>query len=78
MIVGMLMVLLFLLLMIYCIQLIEALTRGHTRLEEETIRKQQMKKPDKTEPGEEPMIPAAVLAAAVAAYEADRNRVAIP
>lgn len=78
MIVGMLMVLVFLMLMIFCIQVIEALTRGHTRLEEETIRKQQMKEPEKTEPGGEPTIPAAVLAAAVAAFEADRGRAAIP
>tara|TARA_X000001036_G_scaffold176354_1_gene166934 strand:+ start:242 stop:559 length:318 start_codon:yes stop_codon:yes gene_type:complete len=75
MVVGMLMVLLFLLLMMLFIMLIEFLNRSHTKMEAQ--RTQQERKAQKQNAFQEPTIPAAVLAAAVSAYEAERQKLFI-
>ena len=75
MLVGMLMVLLFLLLMMLFIMLIEFLNRSHTQTE--ALRIQQERKAQKQNAFQEPTIPAAVLAAAVSAYEAERQKLFI-
>ena len=75
MVVGMLMVLLFLLLMMLFIMLIEFLNRSHTKMEAQRI--QQERKAQKQNAFQEPTIPAAVLAAAVSAYEAERQKLFI-
>ena len=75
MVVGMLMVLLFLLLMMLFIMLIEFLNRSHTKIEAQ--RTQQERKAHKQNAFQEPTIPAAVLAAAVSAYEAERQKLFI-
>ena len=75
MVVGMLMVLLFLLLMMLFIMLIEFLNRSHTKMEAQ--RTQQERKAQKKNAFQEPTIPAAVLAAAVSAYEAERQKLFI-
>ena len=72
MVVGMLMVLLFLLLMMLFIMLIEFLNRSHTKMEAQRI--QQERKVQKQNALQEPLVPAAVLAAAVSAYEAERQK----
>ena len=71
----MLMVLLFLLLMMLFIMLIEFLNRSHTKMEAQ--RTQQESKGQKQNAFQEPTIPAAVLAAAVSAYEAERQKLFI-
>ena len=71
----MLMVLLFLLLMMLFIMLIEFLNRSHTKMEAQ--RTQQERKVQKQNAFQEPTIPAAVLAAAVSAYEAERQKLFI-
>ena len=75
MVVGMLMVLLFLLLMMLFIMLIEFLNRSHTKMEAQRI--QQERKTQKQNAFQEPVVPAAVLAAAVSAYEAERQKLFI-
>ena len=75
MVVGMLMVLLFLLLMMLFIMLIEFLNRSHTKMEAQRI--QQERKVQKQNAFQEPVVPAAVLAAAVSAYEAERQKLFI-
>ena len=75
MVVGMLMVLLFLLLMMLFIMLIEFLNRSHTKMEAQRI--QLERKAQKQNAFQEPEIPAAVLAAAVLAYEAERQKLFI-
>ena len=75
MVVGMLMVLLFLLLMMLFIMLIEFLYRSHTKMEAQRI--QQERKAQKQNAFQEPTIPAAVLAAAVSSYEAERQKLFI-
>ena len=75
MVVGMLMVLLFLLLMMLFIMLIEFLNRSHTKMEAQRI--QQERKAQNQNAFQQPMIPAAVLAAAVSAYEAERQKLFI-
>ena len=75
MVVGMLMVLLFLLLMMLFIMLIEFLNRSHTKMEAQRI--QQERKTQKQNDFQEPVVPAAVLAAAVSAYEAERQKLFI-
>ena len=75
MVVGMLMVLLFLLLMMLFIMLIEFLNRSHTKMETQRI--QQEKKVQKQNASHEPVVPAAALAAAVSAYEAERQKLFI-
>ena len=75
MVVGMLMVLLFLLLMMLFIMLIEFLNRSHTKMEAQRL--QQERKVQKQNAFQEPTIPAAVLAAAVSAYEAERQKLFI-
>ena len=75
MVIGMLMVLLFLLLMMLFIMLIEFLNRSHTKMEAQRI--QQERKAQKQNTFQEPTIPAAVLAAAVSAYEAERQKLFI-
>ena len=75
MVVGMLMVLLFLLFMMLFIMLIEFLNRSHTKMEAQRI--QQERKAQKQNAFQEPTIPAAVLAAAVSAYEAERQKLFI-
>ncbi|MCH2295119.1 MAG: OadG family protein [SAR324 cluster bacterium] len=75
MVVGMLMVLLFLLLMMLFIMLIEFLNRSHTKMEAQRI--QQERKAQKQYAFQVPKIPAAVLAAAVSAYEAERQKLFI-
>ena len=74
MVVGMLMVLIFLLLMMLFIMLIEFLNRSHTQTE--VLRIQQERKAQKQN-AFQPMIPAAVLAAAVSAYEAECQKLFI-
>ena len=69
MIVGMLTVFLFLLLMIAFIKLIEILNRSHTQQEAERQRR-----PTKKPTPQEPHVPTVVLAAAIAAYEAERQQ----
>ncbi len=66
MVVGMLTVFLFLLLMIAFIKLIEILNRSHTQQEAERQRR-----PSKKPTPQEPQV---VLAAAIAAYEAERQQ----
>ena len=73
--IGMLMVLLFLLLMMLFIMLIEFLNRSHTKMEAQRI--QQEMKAQKQNAFQEPTIPAAILAAAVSAYEAERQKLFI-
>ena len=75
MVVGMLMVLLFLLFMMLFIMLIEFLHRSHTKMEAQRI--QQERKAQKQNAFQEPVVPAAVLAAAVSAYEAERQKLFI-
>ena len=75
MVVGMLMVLLFLLLMMLFIMLIEFLNRSHTKMEAQRI--QQERKAQKQNAFQKPKIPATVLAAAVSAYEAERQKLFI-
>ena len=75
MVVGMLMVLLFLLFMMLFIMLIEFLNRSHTKMEAQRI--QQERKTQKQNAFQEPTIPAAVLAAAVSAYEAECQKLFI-
>ena len=75
MVVGMLMVLLFLLLMMLFIMLIEFFNRSHTKMEAQ--RTQEERKSQKQNAFQEPFIPAAVLAAAVSAYEAERQKLFI-
>ena len=75
MVVGMLTVLLFLLLMMLFIMLIEFLNRSHTKMEAQRI--QLERKAQKQNAFQEPTIPAAVLAAAVSAYEAERQKLFI-
>ena len=72
MVVGMLMVLLFLLLMMLFIMLIEFLYRSHTKMEAQRI--QQERKAQKQNAFQKPAIPAAILAATVSAYEAERQK----
>ena len=72
MVVGMLMVLLFLLLMMLFIMLIDFLNRSHTKMEAQRI--QQERKTQKQNAFQEPVLPAVVLAAAVSAYEAERQK----
>ena len=74
MVVGMLMVLLFLLLMMLFIMLIEFLNRSHTQTE--ALRIKQERKAQKQN-AFQPTIPTAVLAAAVSAYEAERQKLFI-
>ena len=69
MVVGMLTVFLFLLLMIAFIKLIEILNQSHTQQEAERQRRLS-KKPTP----QEPKVPTVVLAAAIAAYEAERQQ----
>ena len=66
MVVGMLTVFLFLLLMIAFIKLIEILNRSHTQQEVERQRR-----PSKKPTPQELQAPTVVLAAAIAAYEAE-------
>ena len=73
MVVGMLMVLLFLLLMMVFIKLIEILNRKHTTIEAHRRRKVPLKK----EVAQEATVPAAVFAAAIASYEAERRQLII-
>ena len=75
MVVGMLMVLLFLLLMMLFIILIEFLNHSHTKMEAQRI--QQERKAHKQNALQEPVVPAAILAAAVSAYEAERQKLFI-
>ena len=75
MVVGMLMVLLFLLLMMLFMMLIEFLNRSQTKMEAQRI--QQERKAQKQNAFQEPTIPAAVLVAAVSAYEAERQKLFI-
>ena len=74
MVVGMLMVLLFLLLMMLFIMLIEFLYRSHTKMEAQRI--QQERKVQKQNAFQD-VVPAAVLAAAVSAYESERQKLLI-
>ena len=69
MVVGMLTVFLFLLLMIAFIKLIEILNRSHTQQEAERQRRL-LKKPAP----QEPQVPTVVMAAAITAYEAERQQ----
>ena len=69
MIVGMLTVFLFLLLMIAFIKLIETLNRSHTQQEVERQRQ-----PTKKTAAPVPQVPTVVLAAAITAYEAERQQ----
>jgi len=55
--------------------LIEFLNRSHTKMEAQRI--QQERKAQKQNAFQEPTIPAAVLAAAVSAYEAERQKLFI-
>ena len=71
----MLMVLLFLLLMMLFIMLIEFLNRSHTKMEAQRI--QQERKVQKQNAFQESLVPAAVLTAAVSAYEAERQKLFI-
>ena len=75
MVVGMLMVLLFLMLMMLFIMLIEYLNRSYTKMEAQRI--QQERKVQKQNAFQEPLAPAAVLTAAVSAYEAERQKLFI-
>ena len=75
MVVGMLMVLLFLLFMMLFIMLIEFLNRSHTKMEAQRF--QQERKAQRQNAFQEPTIPAVVLAAAVSAYEAERQKLFI-
>ena len=69
MVVGMLTVFLFLLLMIAFIKLIEILNRSHTQQEVERQRR-----PSKKPTPQESQAPTVVLAAAITAYEAERQQ----
>jgi len=61
--------------MMLFIMLIEFLNRSHTKMEAQ--RTQQERKAQKQNAFQEPTIPAAVLAAAVSAYEAERQKLFI-
>ena len=74
--VGMLMVLFFLLLMVFLIKVIEILNRSHANIEEQQIKKQRQVPLKLDTTGA--TFPAAVLAAAVYAFEEDRRQNFIP
>ena len=73
MMMGMVTVVIFLVVMIYCIQIVAFLSRHITAAELQQMEAAKQRKAA-ISPGEEE-VPIAVFAAAIAAYEADRARV---
>ncbi|MBF0277275.1 MAG: OadG family protein [SAR324 cluster bacterium] len=71
-IMGMTMVFLFLVVMMYCIQLVTWMSRHVTEREQKQMELESLSNAELPHSSEESRIPIAVFAAAIAAYEAER------